>query len=169
MIDGLWFIFPAYFASSSAVIFGKISKKPLDLNKNFIDGRRIFGENKTIAGFIGAVLFGTVIACIQSNLEILFNLNFGLSMSPTLGFFVSLGGMCGDLGNSFLKRRLKIKEGTKFFPMDQLNLAIGGLIFGAFITTPSFNGIIFMLFITIIMHILFNWIAYKLRFKSTAW
>lgn len=169
MIDGLWFIIPAYFASSSAVIFGKISKKPLDLNKNFIDGRRIFGESKTITGFIGAVSFGTLIAYLQSSLEILFNLNFGLSMTLTLGFLVSFGGMCGDLGNSFLKRRLGIKSGDKFFPMDQLNLAAGGLLFGAFMMIPSFNGVVFLIFFTVAMHVLFNWIAFKLRLKSVPW
>jgi len=169
ILEGIWFILPAYVASASGVIFGKISKIPIDLNKNFVDGRRIFGNNKTIAGFIGGVACGTLIAYFENYLEISLNLNFGFSMTLLLGFLIAFGAMIGDLCNSFLKRRLKIKPGDKFFPLDQLNLVLGALIFASLIKIPSVNAIIFLLFFTIIMHILWNWIGFKLNLKEVPW
>ena len=35
-------------------------RKPVDFGKNFTDGRRIFGDNKTFKGFAGMIVFGTV-------------------------------------------------------------------------------------------------------------
>ena len=48
-------------------------RKPIDFEKNFTDGRRIFGDNKTFKGFIGMILFG-----------IIFSLLWGLSQKTTL-------------------------------------------------------------------------------------
>ena len=35
-------------------------RKPVDFGKNFTDGRRIFGDNKTFKGFAGMIVFGAV-------------------------------------------------------------------------------------------------------------
>lgn len=161
IFEGIWFILPAYFASSSAVIFGKISKFPIDFKKNFFDGRRIFGENKTFAGFFGGILTGTLISYIQSYFDF-----FGFSTNVFLGFLISFGAMVGDLSNSFLKRRLNMKSGEKFFPLDQLNLLIGALVFASILKIPSIKAIIFLIFFTIFMHISFNWIGFKLKLKK---
>ena len=32
-------------------------KTPIDLGKNFVDGKRIFGDNKTYKGLVGYVFF----------------------------------------------------------------------------------------------------------------
>lgn len=171
IIEGIWFILPAYFASASAVVFGKFSKFsfPIDLNKNYIDGNRIFGDNKTIVGFVGGVLTGTFVSYIQYVVEISFNVNFVYFMDVLLGFLIAFGAMFGDLCNSFLKRRLNKKPGEKFFPLDQLNLLFGALIFVALIKIPSIAAIIFLIFFTIIMHLLWNYIGFKLKLKNVSW
>ncbi|MFN3527596.1 MAG: CDP-2,3-bis-(O-geranylgeranyl)-sn-glycerol synthase, partial [Candidatus Altarchaeaceae archaeon] len=163
IIEGIWFILPAYFASASAVIFGKFSKIPIDLNKNFIDGRRIFGESKTISGFFGGIFTGTFVAYIQSIIQNFFDFIFVMDLF--YGFLISFGALFGDLCNSFLKRRLNKKPGEKFFPWDQLNLLIGALIFASIIKIPSINAIIFLIFFTIIMHLFWNYVAFKLKLK----
>lgn len=63
-----WYILPAYAANGLAVIFGRGSRfnAPIDLGRNFIDGRRIFGEGKTLRGFIGGVAAGTAVGAAQS-------------------------------------------------------------------------------------------------------
>ena len=38
----------------------KAIAKPIDFGKNFTDGRRIFGDNKTWKGMLGYILFNTV-------------------------------------------------------------------------------------------------------------
>ncbi|MEM2047323.1 MAG: CDP-2,3-bis-(O-geranylgeranyl)-sn-glycerol synthase [Candidatus Jordarchaeales archaeon] len=63
-----WYILPAYAANGLAVIFGRGNQfnAPLDLGKNFIDGRRIFGEGKTVRGFVGGVTAGTLVGFAQA-------------------------------------------------------------------------------------------------------
>lgn len=63
-----WYILPAYAANGLAVVFGKGSRlnAPLDLGKNFLDGRRIFGSGKTIRGFLGGVFTGTLVGFAQT-------------------------------------------------------------------------------------------------------
>ena len=46
-------------------------KVPMDFNKKFIDGKRIFGDNKTWKGFFGYIVFNIIIAVI---LGMIFNL-----------------------------------------------------------------------------------------------
>ncbi|MBS7287173.1 MAG: CDP-archaeol synthase [Candidatus Freyarchaeota archaeon] len=63
-----WYILPAYTANGLAVIFGRGNRfnVPLDLGRNFIDGRRIFGDGKTLRGFIGGVAAGTMVGAAQA-------------------------------------------------------------------------------------------------------
>ena len=50
VFKALYYIFPAYCANGAPVLFG--GGKPIDLGKNFPDGRPIFGSHKTYRGFI---------------------------------------------------------------------------------------------------------------------
>ena len=54
--EGVWVIFPAYIANSSAVLFGH--GKPVDMGRKLSDGYRIFGDGKTWYGLLGGVLAG---------------------------------------------------------------------------------------------------------------
>ena len=42
----------------------KSLKKPMDMGRNFTDGRRIFGDNKTWKGFLGYLVFNTIFSVI---------------------------------------------------------------------------------------------------------
>ena len=50
IIELLILLIPAYIANSSPVLFG--GGTPMDMGKNFLDNERIFGEGKTIRGFL---------------------------------------------------------------------------------------------------------------------
>ncbi|MGC8850410.1 MAG: CDP-archaeol synthase, partial [Candidatus Bathyarchaeia archaeon] len=60
------FILPVYVSNASPVILG--GGAPLDFGKKFIDGRPIFGPNKTFRGFTGGVFAGWVTSAILSAL-----------------------------------------------------------------------------------------------------
>lgn len=62
-----WYVLPAYAANGLAVIFGRGNRlnAPLDFGKNFLDGKRIFGEGKTVRGFMGGVAAGTAVGVAQ--------------------------------------------------------------------------------------------------------
>ncbi len=55
LIFSLLFIIPAYISNAGMVIVG--GGKPIDGGKNFIDGRRLFGDHKTWKGFIFGPLY----------------------------------------------------------------------------------------------------------------
>ncbi|NMC05839.1 MAG: CDP-archaeol synthase, partial [Candidatus Lokiarchaeota archaeon] len=64
VILGLSYLFigPAYIANAMMVFTS--NGKPIDGGKNFIDGKRLFGQTKTWGGFIGGVFFGFIAALV---------------------------------------------------------------------------------------------------------
>jgi CDP-2,3-bis-(O-geranylgeranyl)-sn-glycerol synthase len=154
----LWFILPAYFASISPVWFKLEGKSPLDFGKTF-RGRRIFGPSKTIKGYLGGALCGAVLGALQ---EILFKKPNGLA----LGILLGLGALTGDAVKSFFKRQRNIPSGKLWFPFDQIDFLVGGIIFAAIIESPSPLGIIILFIITPPLHVLSNIIDYKIGLKK---
>lgn len=97
-------------------------KRPVDFGRNFSDGRRIFGDNKTFKGFFGMILFGIIFSVLwgllstKSEALTLYNYFYrNYSNSPL--YNVLTGTLTGfayalfELPNSFLKRRLNITPG----------------------------------------------------------
>jgi len=91
--------------------------------------------------------------------------------------FCSYGAALGDLAGSFLKRRVNIKSGEPFWIIDQLDFAVGALIF-AFIPAiffpglyliPDLNIVIFLLILTPSVSLISNTIAYLIKLKDVPW
>ena len=61
-INSLIFIFPAYVANSSAVIF--TGKTPIDGGRKWTDGKPLLGKGKTWRGLIMGIISGTFIGYI---------------------------------------------------------------------------------------------------------
>ena len=95
--------------------FYKSHRKPLDNGFCLKDGKRLFGDNKTITGFLSMIVFCS-----------LFQVLIGLTGLPddmytryenTVIFNIYAGALLGfmymlfELPNSFLKRRLGIEAG----------------------------------------------------------
>lgn len=102
-------------------------KIPIDLNHNFIDKKRIFGDHKTIKGFLGYIFFNMIFSLLFGFLFQIFhgeNYNFFyMNHANTFVYNLGIGFLLGlfyalfELPNSFLKRRLNISPGksTKGF------------------------------------------------------
>jgi CDP-2,3-bis-(O-geranylgeranyl)-sn-glycerol synthase len=86
IIEALIFIFPAYCANAAPVLAG--GGLSMDLGKNFIDGKRIFGNNKTFRGFFFGLAIGVFVGLVES-LIFSYPLSFSV-LSP-------LGALLGDL------------------------------------------------------------------------
>jgi len=155
----VYLIAPSYIANAIPVLFG--GGRSLDFGKYFIDGKRIFGRNKTIKGFICGLTFG-IVASIIGELILMKELIF-------LGILASLGSMLGDLFGSFIKRRLKIGSGSPLPLVDQLDFVIGALILTYPIYRFNFSIVAFMLLITPPIHIASNAMAYLLKLKKQFW
>jgi CDP-diglyceride synthetase len=101
-------------------------KKPLDFNKK-IKGKRIFGDNKTWKGLLGYIFFNIIFMVLVGIIYKACNIEklnfFYINHNNTLLFNILVGALLGlfyalfELPNSFMKRRLDIKEGktTKGF------------------------------------------------------
>ena len=85
------------------------------------------------------------------------------------GFLFGFGGMVGDLVKSFFKRRLNIAPGKSFIPWDQIDCALGGLVFGRIVWAYTLNFAISIIIITFFIHITIRYMAYFLGINKTKW
>lgn len=149
----LYYILPAYVANAMPTIFG--GKGLIDFGRRFIDGRPIFGEHKTIRGFIIGLVTGVATAFVQDALIV--------------GSLLTLGALLGDLGGAFIKRRLDFSPGQPFPILDQLDFIIGALMLVSLVSVPSIETIFFIIILTPFFHIVTNTFAYLLRIKDVPW
>lgn len=158
IIEALKLIFPAYCANGAPVIVG--GGLPLDFGKNFIDGRRIFGKNKTFRGFF----FGLIVGFLIGLIEVL-----GFRYPILFAVLSPLGALLGDLAGAFLKRRLNIAPGGLLPIVDQVDFVVGAILFTLPLNIITVETAISMLIVTPPIHLLTNFGAYKLKLKSNPW
>jgi len=166
-------LLPAFIANGAALISGKIKTLrplaiPVDLEKKWLDGRRIIGNSKTIRGFIFGIISAMAIGILTFyateyfGLAVYSSLNYAVLFSAILGF----GALFGDTVKSFFKRRIGISEGKTLIFFDQVDFLIG-----AFLISLPFNHfpLRFILVVfagTFVLHILTNILAFYLRLKK---
>jgi len=156
---------PMYFANATALLFG--GKIPLDMGKFFVDGKRIFGEGKTVEGTVAGIVFGIITTLLIHNYfvaETAFVGNYFL-----YGILVTVGAVVGDILASFVKRRVGRDRGTNLPLLDQLDFVIGGLILGSLVFIPESYDIVLLLILTFFMHSLTNRLAFALKIKNVPW
>jgi len=154
----IYFMLPAYMANVTALIFG--GGPPLDLGYQFIDKRRLIGDGVTWRGTIIGTLLGTVTGMIQG--IFVDNIAYGI----LLGFLLGFGAVIGDATGSFVKRRLNIERGRPAPILDQVDFALGAMLFASIIFNFTYEMIILILIITIVLHLSTNIIAYLIGFKD---
>jgi CDP-2,3-bis-(O-geranylgeranyl)-sn-glycerol synthase len=160
IIEALKFIFPAYCANAVPVIVG--GGPPLDLGKKFLDGKPIFGKNKTLRGFFVGLAVGVAVGLIE--------IESGLFDYPPLFSVLSpLGALMGDLAGAFLKRRLGIAPGGLLPIVDQIDFVVGAILFSLPLTMMYWELAIAVITITPPVHLLTNFLAYKLKLKNNPW
>jgi CDP-2,3-bis-(O-geranylgeranyl)-sn-glycerol synthase len=158
VVESLKLIFPAYCANAAPVIVG--GGLPMDFGKNFVDGRRVFGKNKTFRGFF----FGLLVGVLVGSVEVM------LFSYPLLFLLLSpLGALLGDLAGAFLKRRLDIPPGGLLPVVDQIDFVVGAIVLMLPLPIISLPLAVAMLIITPPIHMLTNFAAYKLKLKSNPW
>lgn len=159
------------------------NKCPIDLGKNFIDGKRLFGDNKTYIGFISMILFCIIFQVIwsiickylgfENNNELYFIYENTIHFNILIGFLFGFTYMICELPNSFIKRRINIMPGKTdkgikgiiFFVIDQIDSLIG-----VFFVLMLFNGMslsryLLYLFVGALTHISINLLLYGLRIR----
>jgi len=167
----LWFILPAYIANAFPVIFG--GGPAIDMGKKFSDGKPIFGSHKTVRGFIAGLIAGILTSVVQTVVLQYKPSDFVLPFQFNLliGSMIALGALVGDLLHSFIKRRMGLVEGSPLPVADQLDFALGAILFSLLVSAypPPLLTVVFVIVITPPIHLLTNFIAYLLGVKKTPW
>lgn len=164
--QALMFIFPAYCANGTPVLAG--GGKKIDFGRNFRDGKRIFGDNKTFRGFF----FGWGVGFFVGLME---GFAFGFNNVPVIfSLLVPLGALLGDLFAAFLKRRLDIAPGGMLPVVDQLDFVVGALVFATLLSLAGLYALTWQIAVTVLIitppiHLLTNYGAYKLKLKKHPW
>ena len=169
IIEELYFALPVYFANMTPVFVRRINVLNYPINKD------LFGENKTVRGFVSAIIISIVFFYIQAYL---FQFGFIRKISLVnydeinifaVGFLAGLGAITGDLIKSFFKRRQNIKPGQSWMPFDQLDFIIGALILIYPFVKLNFMNVIILLLITPFLHIAANHIGYYIGLRERKW
>jgi CDP-2,3-bis-(O-geranylgeranyl)-sn-glycerol synthase len=158
IVEALKFIFPAYCANATPVLAGGGTQ--MDFGKNFYDGKRIFGNNKTFRGFFFGLAIGVLVGLIEC---VLFGFPILFSM------LIPLGALLGDLAGAFLKRRIGIAPGGLLPIVDQVDFAIGAIVFSVPLAIVNWELAVTVLLITPPIHLLTNFLAYKMKLKRNPW
>jgi len=178
LLQSIWFAMPIIWANQAPVLFKYFKvftflDKPIDFNKKFIDGKPIFGKNKTYRGFLSSIIVGILVVELQYFLflksevfRVYSIIDYSSVSFVLLGFLFGFGVMFGDLIESFLKRRFNRQPGKPWIPWDQIDLVIGGLLFVSFVFIPPLDVIVTLLIGAIPVHLAINLLGYKLKIKK---
>lgn len=182
-------LMPLVIAGAANMLFTKTRLyrshcSPMDRGRCFSDGKRIFGDNKTWAGFFGMI----AATCLA---QILWGMLSGASASlgsanelyrrfeNTLPFNATAGALFGfvyvllELPNSFLKRRLDIAagktahgiKGAVFFVIDQIDSLLGVVLLLAFFAGLTFPQYIQYILLGAVTHTALNAVLYALKIR----
>ena len=161
IIAGLKFIFPAYCANATPVLAGGGAK--MDFGKNFFDGKRIFGNNKTFRSFFFGWAVGIDVGLVEK-------LVFGFqNYSLLFNIFIPLGALLGDLTDAFIKRRIDIAPGGLLPIVDQIDFVIGAIVISIPLAIITWQLAIAVLLITPPIHLFTNYLAYRMKLKRHPW
>jgi CDP-2,3-bis-(O-geranylgeranyl)-sn-glycerol synthase len=179
ILFALWFFAPAGIANSSPVFANKIpllSKlgMPIDGGETF-RGKRIFGDHKTVRGFLVGILTGIVVALIQMFLyknnswivEMSSTVDYGDPLVILLGAFLGFGALAGDAVKSFFKRQLSIPSGSSWFPFDQLDYIVGGLIISLPFVDLSISQYALITLVWFLIHPVATFVGWLLKLKDS--
>lgn len=128
-LAAILFFLPAGIANMTPVIASKTPllkawQTPMDLGISW-HGKRLFGDNKTWRGLIAGTLMGGITAKAVAHILPAAAMTKYVFLT---GCLLGLGALLGDAVESFIKRRLNIPSGHTWFPFDQTDYIIGGLV-----------------------------------------
>jgi CDP-2,3-bis-(O-geranylgeranyl)-sn-glycerol synthase len=169
IVEALKFIFPAYCANATPVLAGGGTK--MDFGRNFVDGKRIFGNNKTFRGFFFGWGVGIGVGLMEGII-------FGFQNYPALfALLIPLGALLGDLTGAFVKRRIGIAPGGLLPIVDQIDFVIGAVVFSLPLALTGWQvgvAAFWMVAVTVLLitppiHLFTNFLAYKMKLKRNPW
>ncbi len=177
ILFAIWFFLPAGLANAAPVFANKIPylnkwNTPLDLGLHF-RGRRIFGDNKTWRGLVSGIVVGSLVALLQRYAFVHWELvkditylNYSAIHVGLLGAMLGAGALLGDAIESFFKRQCGVPSGRSWFPFDQIDYIVGGLLVSSLVIDMPHYRYWFIFAVWFVVHLLAGVIAYGLGLKA---
>jgi CDP-2,3-bis-(O-geranylgeranyl)-sn-glycerol synthase len=166
-IAALLFFLPAGAANMAPVFANKIPllnrwKTPVDFGLTY-KGQRLLGNNKTWRGIVCGTLLGGLTAVIVSKL----NVNTVATIDPFwIGCLLGFGALAGDAIESYFKRLKGVKPGEAWFPFDQTDYIIGGLLAVSLFIRLQLWVILTIFIVYFGAHLLVAYCGYRLGLKD---
>lgn len=82
---------------------------------------------------------------------------------------MGFGVLFDDLVKSFFKRRRGIAPGAPWFPFDQLDALVGGLLFTSILYRPPRAIIILLLLLVPLLHLVLKYAGYLFGIQKNKW
>lgn len=173
IIVALWLFLPAGLANMMAAQASHY--RTLDFLAISVDqgiefrGKRLLGKNKTLRGYIFGTFFGLCFALTQVfmyenlGLSSIFDLDYSEVNIVMYGALVSFGALLGDSVESFFKRQKGVAPGSPWFPFDQIDYILGGLILGSTVYQHDLSGYIAIFVVYFFGHLIFKALGYYLK------
>lgn len=177
ILFALWFYLPAGNANMAPVFASKIKwldklNIPIDFGATF-RGKRLFGDNKTVRGFVAGYFAAWIAIVLQvwlfNNYQAMRDFSIFDYSHMNIWLFAlifSFGALGGDAIASFFKRQLDIQPGKSWFPFDQIDWILGAV----FLSLPftSFTASIYLWVIVwgLILHPISTVIGWLLKLKD---
>ena len=167
LLQAFWFIAPAYAANGFPPLMR--GQLPLD-RKRLFRGHRLFGDGKTLEGTFGGIVFGVFIGSLQIYGQGYLPPELQLAeMTFPIVFLLSIGTMAGDIGGSFVKRRMVMKRGDRALFLDQLGFLLMAFLFVWPVYMPRLDMMVVLVLLTPIIHWLSNILGYWIKVKRDPW
>lgn len=165
--EALWLFLPAGVANMAPVIGNKIPfwnrwRTPLDCGRSY-KGQRIFGDNKCWRGVVIAIVAGGLVGWLQT----LWSGRPNQADAPVwIGILLGLGAIYGDAIESFFKRQYGVPSGQKWFPFDQIDYIIGGLIAVVPLMLFGLSQVAAIIVVYFGLHLLVAYLGYLFKLKD---
>lgn len=159
ILFALWFFVPAGLANMIPVPVAKLPllsrlNAPLDFGAT-LNGKRVFGANKTWRGLIAGLIVATIALWLQQIIVDKYDWFADMSLTNDylalpvliLGPLMAVGALGGDAIKSFFKRQRGHAPGSVWLPYDLIDHIVGAAI----VALPfiQFNGATYIIVIVI--------------------
>ncbi|HAG99645.1 MAG TPA: hypothetical protein DCL75_12535 [Ktedonobacter sp.] len=174
----LWFFLPAGLANMTPIFAAKLPllrtlNFPLDSYMTFRN-KRIFGSHKTVRGLLSGMIVGILTASLQvflyahvSLIKTFVSINYTVLNPILFGLLSSAGALTGDALRSFFKRQRGMAPGKSWFPFDQIDYVLGGVVFTACYIQLTLWQYVLLFIVWFLLHPLATLIGYLLKLKDS--
>ncbi|PID32080.1 hypothetical protein CR970_02480 [Candidatus Saccharibacteria bacterium] len=168
VLAALLFFLPAGIANMLPVLAAKAPllrhwNTPIDFNAK-LGGKPIFGSHKTWRGLLIGVIGGAIVGSLLPSGIIT---DYYPGWSAAAAASMSFGALAGDAIKSFFKRRSGRPSGATWFPFDQLDYIVGGLLCSLPFGVPSLSLVATVFGLYFCLHVASTHIGYWLKLKSS--